>query len=187
MTKEEIRNETLERRRNTDSERRAQLAMHVFERAHKHRCFQLAQHVHIYRSTSNEVDTLPFIEYAWSTGKQVFCPVVTSNHTLIHVLVSRETSWITNEFGVLEPADQAVTVAPDFFTENSCIIVPLVAFDRSCNRVGYGGGYYDRFLAQTSAIPIGIAFECQRVSSIPTTEHDIPLHGIATELRWYKP
>ena len=64
------------------------------------------------------------------------------------------------------------------------IIVPLVAFDEQCNRLGRGGGWYDRFLAmQPQAQTIGLAYEFQQVSALPTEPHDIALDHVITEAR----
>ena len=66
------------------------------------------------------------------------------------------------------------------------ILVPVVAFDDDCNRLGYGGGWYDRFLAeQPMALKIGLAFDCQHVSMLRTEKHDIPLDVIVTESTIY--
>ncbi len=67
-------------------------------------------------------------------------------------------------------------VTPDW------LIVPLLAFDRSGARLGYGGGYYDRTLALLSgATAIGVAYAAQEIAQVPTGPHDVPLHAIATE------
>ena len=66
------------------------------------------------------------------------------------------------------------------------VIVPLVAFDSSCHRLGHGGGWYDRFLAtQPGAIKIGLAFDVQRTDRIPTEPHDIQLDYVVTESRTF--
>lgn len=67
------------------------------------------------------------------------------------------------------------------------IIVPVVAFDNSCHRIGYGGGWYDQFLKdQPEAIKIGLAFEVQKVNKVPAESHDIPLDMIITEGQVYR-
>lgn len=186
MTKAEIRETVLALRREIDPERRSLRNMMVFERGHKHPAFQLAKRVHVYRSAPDEVDTMPMIEYAWGIGKEVFVPVTLPDRELRHVRVTRSTQWTVGSFGIVEPSDNDCAVDATAFGENDCIVVPVVAFDRECARIGYGGGYYDRFLAQSSAVCIGLAYECQRVSGIPIEPHDKRLDAIATEERWYK-
>ena len=92
--------------------------------------------------------------------------------------------WLPNEplyvnnYGILEPKKQNITLKPDV------ILVPLVAFDRNLNRIGYGKGYYDRALQQLSAkkkiLTIGIAFSFQECSFIPKNRHDYNLDCILT-------
>ncbi len=66
------------------------------------------------------------------------------------------------------------------------IIVPVVAFDRRCQRIGFGGGWYDRLLSQQpQAQKIGLAFESQRINKVPTESHDIGLDIVVTESRTY--
>jgi|GEM_PF-1038051 len=86
---------------------------------------------------------------------------------------------------ILEPESGAGHVIPDI------IIVPLVAFDENCNRIGYGGGFYDRTLAKLEEnkkvpITVGYAYECQKsIEPLPTDEHDIQLDFVVTEKRVY--
>ena len=93
--------------------------------------------------------------------------------------------WIPNEplyvnkYGILEPQKQNITFKPDI------ILVPLVAFDRSLNRIGYGKGYYDRALRKLSVtkkiLTVGIAFSFQEASIIPTNQYDYNLDCILTD------
>ncbi len=66
------------------------------------------------------------------------------------------------------------------------ILVPLLAFDGRCNRLGFGGGWYDRFLStQVNALTIGLAYDFQHVDALPVESHDIPLAKVVTETRVY--
>lgn len=163
--------------------------MLIFERAHKHPVFQQAQHVHIYRSTEDEVATWNFFEYAWGIGKEVYTPHVASDSKdLVHVRVTRITKWETGKYGIQQPVVESAeeTVDASHFSERTAIVVPLVAFSASCDRVGYGKGYYDRFLSHTKGATIGLGYECQRVASIPTEATDVRLSCVASEERWYE-
>ncbi|RPI67180.1 MAG: 5-formyltetrahydrofolate cyclo-ligase [Ignavibacteriae bacterium] len=190
MTKSDIRQQVLDARRSIEPERRDLLNMLVFERAHKHRVFQRARRVHIYQASPEEVRTMPFIEYAWGIGKEVAVPRISLDRSeMEHVVVTHETEWTDGAFGIMEPARSStdVLLSDEDFGPTDAVIVPLIAFDRTCHRLGYGKGYYDRFLASTSAVAIGIAYEVQRVISLPHEPHDIALSAIATEERWYAP
>lgn len=186
MTKEELRKEVRKRRDDISAELRSLYNLQIFERAHKHKSFQLARRVHIYCSLPSEVETAPFIEYAWGTGKEVFAPVMSGKSDLVHVRITPDTQWKVNALGIREPVGEHVAQHSNCFDEKDCVIVPLVAFDKSCHRLGQGGGFYDRFLAETNARRLGIAYECQRVPEVPILVHDITLDGIATEERWYR-
>ena len=84
-------------------------------------------------------------------------------------------------FGIREPKPQVGT--PQAIADIDAILVPAVAFDRRGYRVGYGGGYYDRFLPELRgrAVRVGLAFACQLVDSVPAGAHDVPVDFIVTE------
>ena len=186
MTKEEIRATVVPLRKEIERENRAILDRRIFQRAHMVPAFQLAHRVHIYRSTSEEVDTWSFIEYAWGIGKEVYVPRVSDSDSFESVLINRDTHWAVSDFGIPQPVgdDLPILDASDL-TGSDIVVVPLLAFDRACSRVGYGKGMYDMFLADCGAATIGIAYELQRVLNIDSDEHDVALQMIATEERWY--
>lgn len=190
MTKQEIRAAAIERRAAIEVPDRSLWDQLIFERAHKHRAFQVASCVHVYRSASHEVQTMPFIEYAWGIGKEVFVPITPeSGQDLLHCLVTWRTRWEAGRFGILEPVPESESdlVPAERFDESTAIIVPMVAFEKSCQRLGYGKGYYDRFLARTTATAIGIAYQCQLVASVAAEPHDVALAAVATQECWYRP
>jgi 5-formyltetrahydrofolate cyclo-ligase len=80
-----------------------------------------------------------------------------------------------NRFAILEPSAAAARVTPDI------VLVPLLAFDSTGHRLGYGGGYYDRTLAALKARAIGIAYAGQEVDALPREAHDHPLEAVLTE------
>lgn len=188
LTKNELRAATIAKRNQLtgfDFDLKSRL---VFERAHKIKQFQLAQRVHVYVATGNEVPSMAFIEYALGIGKEVYVPVVVAQNPLLqHVQVFWHTQWHSGAYGIQEPVlnESSVYQNAEYFDSQSAIIVPVVAFDKHCNRLGYGKGYYDRFLSNTQATRLGIAYECQLVPEIPAEVHDVPLHAVATEERLY--
>ena len=184
--KAEIRTQALQRRALITPDARQLADRQVFERAHKLDAFQLATNVHIYRSVRDEVDTWPFFEYAWGIGKTVYAPVSTPSG-LHHVLVTRDTSWRPGLYGIPEPVTTDEPIAETVTSDITVVIVPVVAFDKSCNRIGYGKGYYDRFLASISTMSMGLAYDCQISEQVPAEAHDVALSCVATDQRWYIP
>ena len=91
-----------------------------------------------------------------------------------------ERTWPHIEVVVGDPRHRAELPVRRF----DVILVPVLAFDSRCNRLGFGGGWYDRFLEyQTESLKIGLAFECQREAAVPTEKHDIGMDVIVTERR----
>lgn len=85
-----------------------------------------------------------------------------------------------SKWGILQPGQDSVEIPPQ---ELDVILVPGVAFDRKGNRMGYGGGYYDRYLLQVrkDAVKIGICFRLQLTEHIETADHDLPMDFVVTE------
>lgn len=189
MHKQQLRERALQARASITSDERALWDMMIFERAHKIRAFQLAERVHLYRSFRDEVPTDHFFEYAWGIGKEIYVPcVVPGSLELRHARVTRDTQWHAGPFGVLEPnvaASTLVASSDDRWNAQCAIIVPLVAFDLHGHRLGYGKGYYDRFLRETTSVSIGLAYECQKQPTVFAEPHDHPLTCIVTEQRTY--
>jgi 5-formyltetrahydrofolate cyclo-ligase len=87
----------------------------------------------------------------------------------------------TSTFDILEPREDSIRpVQPG---DTDVAIVPGIAFDRTCHRIGYGGGYYDRFLARFRGNKIALAYEVQLYDSIPAEPHDLSVDIIVTEDR----
>nr|ARK10446.1 hypothetical protein A6C57_08960 [Fibrella sp. ES10-3-2-2] len=136
----------------------------------------------------NELSTWPLIHRLWRDypGITIWASVTEpATRTLQHFQLTSTTGLIENKWGIPEPSDTftPVTGTPDL------VLVPLLAFDRNGHRVGYGGGYYDRFLAGTSAdcLKIGLSFfdPVDRIEAVDNT--DIPLTGcvMPTAVCWF--
>ncbi len=132
------------------------LSQRVFKQLDKLNIWKL-QHYHIFISISkyNELDTSFIINKLKSEQKNIIVPKI-SNNELVHVAINDETEFCLNDYGIKEPND-----GNHFIIENLDIIfIPLLAFDVEGHRVGYGKGYYDRFLKLTnnSTLKIGLSF-----------------------------
>ncbi|MDA8126375.1 MAG: 5-formyltetrahydrofolate cyclo-ligase [Deltaproteobacteria bacterium] len=137
--------------------------------------------VMVYLSFASEVRIDRLLLRGWAAGKRIVVPHCRPD--------GRElTACRIDAFDELEPghygirAPKADRLRPVPQAEIDAVIVPAAAFDRRGYRIGYGGGYYDRFLPQVpQAAKIGVAFACQIVPEIPAAPHDVPVDRIVTE------
>ena len=134
-----------------------------------------------YVSVGNEVDTHALIRSALDDGKCVAVPVARKGRPMMQVRISDLSELVPAPFGLLEPAEDSWDpIAPSAF---DLVIVPGLAFDRQGNRVGFGGGFYDRFLSGLDAVKVGIAYGFQLGEALPTEPHDVGLDWLVTESR----
>lgn len=132
--------------------------------------------VAVYASLGSEAPTTRLIEYLIEIDKNVAFPLVTGEKPLEFRAVSKLETLQPGFMGIAEPGDDSPPVVPDI------IIAPMIAFDRSLNRLGQGGGHYDRTFEQyPDATRIGLAWSVQEADNIPTETHDQQLHAIVTE------
>ena len=140
-----------------------------------------AQHIALYISFDGEISTDKLIQILWAQGKQVYLPVLhpfNPNH-LLFLRYLPDTPMLKNKFGIWEPKLNVQSVLP--LEELDILFTPLVAFDKQGNRLGMGGGFYDRTLQhwqKSPFIPVGLAHQCQQVEQLPTEVWDVPLHQI---------
>ncbi len=136
----------------------------------------------------SEADIRPLMEQLRVAGARVCVPVVIDKETIVFRELGDGSQLVPGAFGTFGPPADAVVLEPDL------MLVPLSAFDRQGQRIGYGGGYYDRAIAilrrkGLARRLIGIAFDCQEVPSVPAEPHDVRLDAILTEsgLRTFSP
>lgn len=128
-------------------------------------------HTYLPIKTSNEIDTTPLIRAAWQLRPDIKFASTDP--------VSLETKWLDNQ---MKPAKQV----PDNF-QYGLMVVPMLGFDASGNRLGWGSAFYDNFLAtQTQAFVVGLCYEYGHLPKIPRESHDVPLNFIVTEKTVYK-
>ncbi len=147
--------------------------------------FQEAEQVLTYVSMGFEVDTRHLIQYAWDAGKAVFAPRCVGLRTMRWFQIESFTGLQKSSFGVEEPLeDSSVEYIPSS-DENALALVPGLAFDLQGYRLGYGGGFYDTFLAQFSGLSFGLCRSIQLVDNLRTQgvigEYDKPVDYVITE------
>ncbi len=178
QTKSELRKHFLARRRAISPEDRArwndQLRARLFELPE----MQTHVDVYIYVASNDEVETRPITEELLRRGRRVFAPIVGEDGRMDWGLVPALDQLRPGRYGLLEPP--AISQRAD---DPHCgvAIVPCVAFTADRDRLGRGGGHYDRFLAAFSGARIGLAYEVQRADALPIEAHDVALERVVTE------
>jgi len=136
--------------------------------------------VMVYSSKELEANTRPLIEKLLAAGNPVIVPIIVKEDVSLRLSYLRDPSvLVISTFGVPEPIGSEIPARAE---DVDTIILPMLGFDRRGARLGYGAGYYDRFLARNPRIRrIGIAFACQEADEVPCEENDIHMHLIITE------
>lgn len=182
--KDALRRRALAARRGLDETYRLHASDMICRRFVRHPVFHRARFVACYLPMPDEVNAWPVVERAWRMKKRVFVPVLGEKGRMTFTSLEPKTQLRTNSFGLLEPV-RGATIEP---SRLDVCATPLVAFDRSLNRIGMGGGYYDRafhfFRGRSRCLPprlIGLAFDCQEADRIPASRWDIRLFQVITE------
>lgn len=183
-TKAQIRSFCLTQRHNLKQQIISQASQKIVATLHDLRAYQTAQHIALYLPISGEIDLSALWKLALEENKYCYFPVVQPEHTLIFIPYTHDTILLPNHYRILEP--QIVKNSTRSPQNLDLIILPIVAFDARCTRLGMGKGYYDKTLAQQSnALLVGVAYEWQKQPELPTEPWDIQLDMIITEKRIY--
>ncbi|MDA7747214.1 5-formyltetrahydrofolate cyclo-ligase [Psychromonas sp.] len=188
-----IRQQIRTARQSLSSEKQQQASAILLKSLKNHPSLLKSKRVSVTLAHDGEIDLTLLIHWCWQQNKQVFLPVVHPNETgrLLFVVYQHNTTMVKNRYGINEPQLIKSETDPTQFI-NTCpvseldiLFTPLVAFDHQGNRIGMGGGYYDRLLApwflnKTGPYPIGLAHDCQLVNALPIQNWDVPLPEIIT-------
>ena len=141
--------------------------------------------VAVYLSNDGEIGLSPLVKRAWAMGKRTYLPRLFGPR-LWFLPFHAQSVLAGNRFSIPEPVEPARRRIRPLFLD--LVLFPLVAFDRSGNRLGMGAGYYDRTfeaVRRRTRWPgpkrIGVAYEMQMMESLPAADWDVPLHAIVTE------
>ena len=173
---------------------RAEKSLAIAKRVQGLAAWRRARNIALYWPTPEEVDTASLIQMAQAESRHCFLPVI--NHAswrgqplLFRPFVPDATPLKNNRYGIAEPIGRSGAGLRG--QDMDLVITPVVGFNQQCDRIGMGGGFYDRTFQGRSgqggrwrATLIGIAFDCQLADFDPAP-HDIPLNGVVTETRRY--
>ncbi|QCA06119.1 5-formyltetrahydrofolate cyclo-ligase [Pantoea vagans] len=183
LQRQEIRQQVRHLRRAMTDEQQAQAAEQLAELALNYAPLSTARNIALFLSVDGELNTRPLIARLWHLKKAVYLPVLHpfSPGNLLFLRYSPDTPLVPNKLRIPEPPldiRQLITL-----DQLDLMLVPLVAFDQHGQRLGMGGGFYDRTLQnwrQHGFLPVGLAHDCQQVDSLPVAEWDVPLPAVMT-------
>ncbi|MFL0267760.1 5-formyltetrahydrofolate cyclo-ligase [Candidatus Clostridium radicumherbarum] len=173
MDKKELREHMVNTRNSMSVENKAAKDRNIFNQVIMSKYYIEAETIMTYVSFGSEVDTLCIIKHALENNKIVCVPkIINVSQGMKAIKIQSLGDLIKNKIGILEP------VSFDNEIESKDIdlfLVPGLAFDKSGGRIGYGAGYYDRFLkaSMVSSVKIGLAYDSQLIDMVPMTENDV--------------
>lgn len=180
-----LRKQVLKRRAHLTDEERSLGDTRLTETVTTHPQYVAAETVLLFAGYGSEVDTTGIIQDAWKKGKRVFLPKVAEGSvepTLVFYQVDHIEELHCGYRGIPEPVgDTREYVLAEHRVDKTFVLLPGVAFDKNGNRMGYGMGFYDRFLAKHPALvpqTLAIGFACQMVEQVPVDKYDIKPNSI---------
>ncbi len=192
QTRQQIRNEIRARRRQLEFHHHVDLSTSLSRNLFPLPQIRNSRHIALYLSNDGEVDLSSLIDRLQSAGKQCYLPILSPifHNQLWFAPYHRDSNMVLNRFGIAEPDVNWRYAKPAWALD--LILMPLVAFDIQGNRLGMGGGFYDRSLAYLNRRKVwrkpylmGTAFELQKFIQLPHASWDIPMNGIMTEKQFY--
>ena len=175
MNKSEIRKKILEIKKKKNSNNLIIDFKKIFKILKKNR---FSKTVGGYYPYNNEVDSIKILEKFEKKNYHISLPKIKRNFQMNFFQWSTKDPLAINKYGIPEPISNKI-IYPNI------LLVPLVAFDKNFNRIGYGGGFYDRYIKRIkknkNIITIGLAFSFQKVKKIPINKHDIKLDFVVSD------
>ncbi|MTH45225.1 5-formyltetrahydrofolate cyclo-ligase [Intestinirhabdus alba] len=188
-SRQQIRQQIRQRRRALTPEQQRQYALQAAGRMMKYPPILQAQTVAIFLSFDGELDTRPLIDRLWQAGKRVCLPRLHpfSPGNLLFLRYRPHSQLLENRLKIREPKLDVRDVLP--LPQLDVLVTPLVAFDETGQRLGMGGGFYDRTLQnwrQYRLQPVGYAHDCQQVDTLPLQPWDVPLPAVITPTKTWQ-
>ena len=177
MDKKALRQAIGEKKRAMDMARVEEISARLAENLFKSVEYQTARSIYIYLPFNQEVRTEPIIRRAWAEGKRVAVPKVIGDE-MVFIWIDSFDHLAASGYGIPEPIGDG-PLADD---PTALVIMPGLAFDLAGHRVGYGGGYYDRFLQREPGHPlVALCFGFQLLEHVETETHDIPVDKVIAD------
>lgn len=173
-----LRKELIALRKNMSFDEKKRFDLSIYEQVINLEEFINASLLLTYVSTGIEVDTIDIISKCFQLGKPVATPI-SGEFTLDFRIIKSFDDLHIGKYGILEPNSQCKPVLSDEFANSICI-VPALRFDMNGYRIGYGKGYYDRFLSKFSGFSLGICYK-DFVGTVPIDKYDLQVNKVITD------
>jgi len=178
MDKKALRREIGAKKRALSAEEIESRSAVLADKLYKTEQYRQARSLYAYMSFNQEVHTDPIIRRAWADGKRVAVPKVIGDEMVFIWIDSFEDMAPQGAFNIVEPIKDG-PVADD---ETALVLMPGLAFDPLGHRVGYGGGYYDRFLAAQPHHPtVALCYDFQLYDHLDVDDYDVPVDAVVTD------
>jgi len=169
LTKKEIRQQVLKMRRDMTEEQVMELSELICNKIRETAAYKEAEKICLYMPIDNEVDVTMLAHQAWTEGKSLWLPK-TNGTVMDFFKFDQDTSFVTGAYGMLEPVSEEVLEMDG----RTLVLMPGVAFSYEGGRIGYGGGYYDKYLhGHTECKTIAVCYGFQILDELPLEEHDV--------------
>lgn len=182
IIKKQLRSELLSRQKSLSLEYKKEASEKIAEKVFENRDYLKADTIFIYSGMANEVDTSIIITDALSKGKRVTIPKTISFGYMEAWRIKSLDDLEPGKYGILEPIAGSEVIKPEHIDLG---FLPCLSFRKDGYRLGYGGGFYDIFLAKSNFKKIIIAFDKMMCEDIPIDQHDIKTDVIITEDGYY--
>lgn len=180
--KDELRSTYLEKRANMDRSVKAERDAAICKSAQGLISFRFAEFVLLYAATDNEIDVSALAEAAFKAGKKVAFPRSDKEtHTMKYHFVSSLDELKCDTYGIAEPSPDAPVYDPESEKGSAVCFVPGLLYDKAGYRLGYGKGFYDRYLSAFSGCKIGVIYSDYILPSVPRGRYDVALDILLTE------
>jgi len=180
MDKKKVREEIIKKRNNLLPEIKKEYDALIFKQLIESDIYNKSKKIFTYVSFGSEIDTIKFIKYALNDNKEIYVPKTDkTKKEMVAIRINSLDNMSVDNWGILEPKSvDKNKIGEDF----DLILMPGLAFDRKGNRIGYGGGYYDKYLSQFKEISnkLVLAYDFQIVNNIENESHDIKVNCIIT-------
>ncbi len=187
--KQKLRRKMRMQRRNLSEKTQAEAGLSVLAQFKKNRRFRSINRVAVYWANEGELPLTAIIDVLWRHKKTCLLPIISNHHKrkMYFATYQKDTRFSVNQYGIFEPILKKRVRS---LLTLDLVLMPLVAFDAQGNRLGMGGGYYDRsfaFLKQRShwkkPFLMGVAYDFQEVDNLTNDPWDVPLDAILTPTR----